>query len=146
MTDGLNLSVPIRVAVIDAVGGSLPAYQGSSPVFTRRPVPVGAPFPMVVISSNISLIDEDGIDDRRSIITRDVITYGRNDTPESYRLVEEIAYMLRNAFHRNRQSLSVVDDDWSVVDVRASGPHPAPTDDEQTVGRLVGLTVRLAKR
>ena len=144
MTSGLDLSVPIRNAVIEAVGTSLPVYNGSSPVFTRRPVPVGAPFPMVVISSDITITEEDGIADNRPIVVRDVITYGRNDT-ESYRLVEEIAYALRNAFHRNRQWLLGLDE-WSVVDVRATGPRPAPTDDEQTVGRLVGLTVRLAKR
>jgi len=144
MTDSIDLSVSIRDAVIDAVGSSLPVYNGGSPVFTRRPVPVGAPFPMVVISSDITMTDEDGVSYLRPVIVRDVITYGRNDTPASYRLVEEIAYALRHAFHRNRQSLSV--DEWSVIDVRATGPRSAPTDDDQTVGRLVGLTVRLAKK
>jgi hypothetical protein len=144
MTASLDLSIPIRDAVISAVGSSLPVYNGDSPVFTRRPVPVGAPFPMVVISGDITVTDEDGVDYQRPVIMRDVITYGRNDA-ESYRLVEEIAYALREAFHRNRRSLGPIDE-WSVVDVRATGPRSAPTDDEQTVGRLVGLTVRLAKR
>jgi hypothetical protein len=146
MTASLDISIPIRDKVIETVGSSLPVYNGGVPVFTRRPVPVGAPFPMVVISSDITVTEEDGIDDMRSIITRDVITYGRNDTPESYRLVEEIAYALREAFHRNRQSLDLILQEWSVTDVRVTGPRPAPTDDEQTVGRLVGLTVRLAKK
>lgn len=143
MTDNLDLSVPIRDAVIAAVGSSLPAYNGDAPVFTRRPVPVNAPLPLVVISSDITINDEDGIHDTRLIVVRDVITYGRNDI-DSYRQVEEIAYTLRGAFHRNRLALSLVE--WSVVDIRASGPVMAPVDDEQTVGRLVGLTVRLAKR
>ena len=36
--------------------------------------------------------------------------------------------------------------DYNLLDIRASGPRPAPTDDQQTVGRLVELTVRLSRK
>jgi hypothetical protein len=36
--------------------------------------------------------------------------------------------------------------EYHLIDIRASGPRPAPTDDQQTVGRLVELTVRLSRK
>lgn len=146
MTDDLDLSVPIRDAVVAALGASLPVYNGGLPVFTRRPVPSGAPYPMVVISSDITISEEDGIADERPTIIRDVAVYGVNDVPNNYREVEDIAYAVRHLFHRQRESLDLSASTYGVVDIRASGPRPAPTDDEQTVGRLVELTVRLARR
>lgn len=146
MSDDLDLSVPLRVAVILAVGDSLPVYKGNSPVFTRRPVPDGVPFPLVVISSDVTLTDADGVSDERPIVVRDVAVYGVNDVAGNYREVEDIAYALRHHFHGRRDSIDLGASSYGVVDVRASGPRPAPTDDEQTVGRLIQLTVRLALR
>lgn len=146
MTADLDLSVPIRDAVVAALAASLPAYKGGSPVFTRRPVPSNAPYPMVVISSDVTVSEDDGIADERPTVIRDVAVYGVNDVPDNYREVEEIAYAVRQLFHRQRQSLDLSASTYKVIDVRASGPRPAPTDDEQTVGRLIELTVRLARR
>lgn len=142
----LDLAQPIRDSLLatDDVVNSLPAYVGGYPIFTRRPVPADAPYPMVVISSDVNIMDNDGVDDRRPIVIRDIITYGRNDSPEDYRTVEEIAYAVRTNFHGNRTSIDA-SPEYGVIDVIARGPRPAPTDDEQTVGRLVELTIRLAK-
>ena len=140
----MDLSEPLRTAIVDdaTIAALLPIYAGSKTVFTRRPVPDNAAFPIVVISPDIAITDQDGIDDNRPVIIRDVAVYGRNDAA-SYRAVEAIAYEIRDLFHRRRQSLTVLG--WDVVDVVALGPRPAPTDDEQTVGRVVELTVRLAR-
>src|SRR3990167_5381942 len=134
----MDLSEPLRTAIVDdaTIAALLPIYAGSKTVFTRRPVPDNAAFPIVVISPDIAITDQDGIDDNRPVIIRDVAVYGRNDAA-SYRAVEAIAYEIRDLFHRRRQSLTVLG--WDVVDVVALGPRTAPTDDEQTVGRVVEL-------
>jgi hypothetical protein len=146
MSDDLDITQPIRDAVVAAMGSSLPVYNGSPPVFTRRPVPSKAPYPMIVISSDVSLTENDGIDDERPIVIRDVAVYGVNDVAGNYREVEDIAYAVRHLFHRQRESLDLSASTYKVIDIQASGPRMAPTDDQQTVGRLVELTVRLARR
>jgi hypothetical protein len=128
--------------VIDA---ALPAYNSGKAIFTRRPVPSDAPYPMIVISPDVSVSEADGIRDDRPIVVRDIAVYGRNEPAAAYRQVEDIAYAVRHIFHRQRQSL-FTNGEYDVIDVRASGPRPAPTDDQQTVGRLVELTVRLSRK
>ena len=141
----MNLAAPIREAIVadSGVVAEVASYKGSYAVFTRRPVPDDANYPMIVISPDVSSTNEDGVNDERPILVRDVVVYGRNDNALSYRTVETIAYAVRDLFHRQRKAITV--DDWSVVDVRTSGPRQAPVDDEQTFGLLVELTVRLAR-
>lgn len=141
----IDLSTAIRAALVaDAtIAGLLPVWMGSRPVFTRRPAPSGAVFPMIMVSPDVALTDEDGVDDSRPLIIRDLAVYGRNSTPEDYRDVEAIAYRARDLFHRQR--FAIATPGWRVIDIRASGPIPAPTDDEQIVGRVVTLTVRLVQ-
>lgn len=140
-----DLSAPVRAALVGAgvVTAALSAYLGSYPVFTRVPVPDDAPYPMIVVHAQFGAGDEDGVDDLRPIAVRDVTVYGRNDTAEHYRAVESLAYAVWELFHRQRASLSVPG--WSVVDVRAQQPRPAPVDDEEIIARRVELTVRLAR-
>lgn len=140
-----DLSAPIRTALVGAasVTALLPTYLGSYPVFTRRPAPTGAPYPMIMVSPDISTSDQDGVDDRRPVVERDVAVYGHNDTAAHYRDVEELAYAVRALFHRRWRALTV--SGWKVVGVIVRGPMPAPTDDEQTIGRLVTLSVSLAR-
>ena len=141
-----DLAAPIRSALLGepAITNELAAYSGSYPVFTRRPAPADAPYPMILVSPDITVTDEDGVNDLRPVIERDVAVYGRNDTSEHYRAVETIARAIRTLFHRQWRALTV--SGWGVVSITAAGPIPAPTDDEQTVGRLVILTIRLAKQ
>ena len=141
-----DLAAPLRAALVGAgsVIALLPTYAGSYPVFTRRPAPVDAPFPMILVSPDISLTDGDGIDDQRPVVERDIAVYGENDTAEKYRDVEALAYAVRDLFHRQRGAITVTG--WGVVQIIARGPHPAPVDDNQTVGRLVALTIELAKK
>ena len=142
----MDLSIPLRDALVGSVTitGNLSAYLGSYPVFTRLPVPDDAPSPLVVVSPGMSLGEEDGIKDDRPLLSRDILIYGDNDTPAKYNTVEEIAFAVRDLFHRQRTALTVAG--WTVVRITAAPPRPAPVDDEQTVGRLVELSVLLARQ
>src|SRR5688572_16505570 len=128
-----DLSIPLREALVAAasVTSQLPAYQGSYPVFTRRPVDAVAPYPMIVVSPDITKTDQDGIDDQRPVIVRDISVYGLNDTPAKYRTVETLARAVHDLFHRNRLAITV--SGWAVVAITATGPIPAPVDDDATV-------------
>lgn len=143
----IDLSEPLRTALVGAsvITSQLTAYKGSFPVFTRRPVDPAAPYPLIVISPNISKTDEDGLTDQRPIIVRDIAVYGLNDTAAKYNTVVSLADAVHDLFHSQRQSITVTGG-WNVVDIRATGPIPAPVDDDMTVARLVSLTVRLAKK
>jgi hypothetical protein len=125
----MNLAAPIRAALIaeSDVTSQLQAYEGSFPVFTRRPAPSDAPPVLLFVSPDIALTDEDGISDRRNRHVRDVSIYGPNEPASEYRKVESLGYAVRELFHRNRDAIEVPG--WDVVDIVASGPIPAPTDD-----------------
>lgn len=140
-----ELAAPIRAALVAEadITGELAAYKGSYPIFTRRPAPADAPYPMILVSSDITATDVDGIADYRPVQVRDIAVYGKNDTAEHYRQVEDIARAVRELFHRQSDAIAV--SGWGVTQITASGPRPAPTDDEQTVGRVVELTVQLYK-
>lgn len=140
-----NLAIPLRQAVLanSAITSLLAAYKDSYPVFTHRPTPTDADYPVIVISPDIAITDGDGINDFRPIQVRDVIAYGQNDTAAHYRTVEELGYAIRELFHSNRAAIQVPG--WHVVDINCTGPIPAPTDDDQTVARAVSLTIQLAR-
>ena len=141
-----DLTVPIRTALLgDAnIISGLPAYLNSYPIFTRRPVPVDAPFPCIVISQDITLNEEDGIGDYRSEIQRDIAVYHTNELPANGAVIEAIAQAVRRTFHRRRNSLTV--SGWSVVRIQASVPIDASSDSDQRVGAVVQLVVLLAAR
>lgn len=109
-------------------------------VYTRRPVPSGATYPMIIVSEDIVSADRDLIDTRMQFIVRDILVYGQNDTSSHYREVESMAYAVFDKFHRRPSSIVV--SGWHIVDVIARGPISAPTDDNTTVGRLVTLSIR----
>lgn len=138
-----DLSEPIRTAIISNVGitALLGQYVGAPAVFTRRPAPAVLTYPAVMISPDVANTDEDGLTDDRPVVVRDITVYGQNDTPEKYRVIEALGYALRQLFHRQKRALQI--DGFRVIDLVVSGPIPAPVDDEQTVGRIVTLTVRL---
>lgn len=142
----MNLSEPIRTALLaePTIADELSVYGDSRAIFTRRPVPDDATYPMIVVSQDIAVGDEDGIADFRPVITRDVIAYGHNSTPAKFRQIEALGYAIQALFHRQRQVLTVPD--WSVISIIASGPRAAPVDDLETAGRLVELAIRLARR
>lgn len=143
----MNLAQPLREAILNNVEitDALGTYMGEPSVFTRRPLPDGATYPMVAISPDISIRDADALVTQRPIIQRDVTVYGQigpaGSETDHYRVVETLAYAVREMFHRRKQVLFV--DDYHVVDIVASGPIPAPTESERLIGRVVSLTIRL---
>lgn len=141
----IDLSVAIRSALVGEadITSLLPAWKGTYPVFTRRPVPKDAEYPMIIISPDVSLTDQDMVSEQMPVVVRDIAVYGRNTDADAYNAVEAIAYRIRDLFHRDRFSL--LPSGWAVTDVVASGPFQAPTDDNDLTGRAVTLTVRLTQ-
>ncbi len=141
----VDLAVPLRTAVIGhaPVTAKLSAYKGSWPVFTRRPAPADATPPYVMVSPDISSTNQDGINDERPVLVRDISVYGMNDTPAKYVTVEEIGYLLHHLFHSQRLSITVPG--WHVIQITSRGPIPVPADDDKMVGRMVSLTIELAR-
>lgn len=141
-----DLSEPVRDALIAAaaITSELPVYQGSYPIFTRVPVPDDAEYPLIVVGAQVQAGSEDGVSDERPVVVRDITVYGENTTAAKYRAVERAAHAIHAIFHRRRGSIIVPD--WAVMNVTAVGPAPAPVDNEQTVGRRVSVTFRLARQ
>jgi hypothetical protein len=143
----VNLGPSIRAALLESpVAAGLATYQGVPAVFTRRPVPEDAAYPLAIVGPEVSVTDQDLLNERVPVVVRDVVVYGQKGAPgeDQYRVVEELAWAVRELFHRQKRSLTVAD--HHVVDVVTAGPIAAPTEDENLVGRLVSLTVRLQRR
>lgn len=146
----LDLKPALRSALLDvpAIVALLAQWKGEGAVFTRRPVPDDAPLPLAVISKPTALNDEDGLSSDRPVATHQIAFYGRKGRPGSTedhtREVEEAAFLARQHFHRNR--FSVVPTGYSVIDVQVRGPVDAPVDDDNMVGAVVVLTVRLRRQ
>ena len=111
-------------------------------IFTRRPVPAGAAFPMIIINPNDAVGNFDALNTMHPIVVRSLGIYGQQDN--DFRIVDQLGYKIREIFHRQRFSLAV--DGFNTVEVVAAGPMTAPVDDDQTVGRIVTLTVKLQQR
>jgi hypothetical protein len=140
-----NLAAPLYAALIGNadVAAALPAYNGAVTVFTARPVPTDAPYPMIITAGDVTRTDEDLISSQLPVIVRDIAIFGQNDAPAHSRAVEALALTVRDIFHRQRGSLSVPG--WSVLDIVCTGPITGPTDDDTTVSRIVTLKVRLSQ-
>ena len=144
----VDLAQPILNALLQnaVVVDTIATYMEGWSIFTRRPPPPDAPYPMIVISSDISKDNsKDGYFDQRPMVTRDVLVYGTNDTAAHYLAVEKVAYSIFDQFYRHPHQLLLQEPGWVVYDIVARGPLPAPAaDDEHVVGRVVPLEVHLA--
>jgi hypothetical protein len=146
---GLDLGPAFREALIDAtpISSALSTFNEEPAVFTRRPVPDNAEFPLIIVNPPASISDEDGLVSDRPVWMGDVAVYGAKAAPGSdedqTRIVEQIALRVRTLFHRQKWALPV--GGFHVIDIRATGPVPAPVDDDKTVGRIVSLIVRLGR-
>lgn len=137
----LEVLVPVRSAIIAVpyITSRLGTYQSEASVHTRRPTPPDAGYPMITVGPLVTRGDEDGINTWKPVVILDLITYGEQKA--QYRQVDEVADALYQLFHRQRTAVTI--DNYSIVDLRCSGPTPAPVDDESRVGRRVSLTARL---
>lgn len=137
----LNLAEPIRSALIGSadISAALAVYLGEPAVFTKRPAPGDAGYPLAMVSPDITLGNEDAVNRLRPIVTRDVSIFGQN--PSDYRTVESLGYLVRALFHRKR--FAIVVPNFQVVEIVAAGPRIAPADDDDHLCRLVSLRIRL---
>lgn len=136
----ISLASNIRQFIVaDATFAALVAdYKNSKAVFTRRPVPTDATFPMAVVSSLVTSRIDDLIDENRRTLTYDVILYDDNDTVTSQTNAESAINRLITLFHRNRSM--PVPSGWRLIDTVANGPFNAATDDQAKVARAVTLS------
>jgi len=140
----IDLQPPIRQYILNdvTISNLLPAYQGSKTVFTRRPVPPDASYPMIVISSLVSDLENDFVScGGRHISTYDIVVYSTNDDSTNYRTVEQIAYRLATIFHRIPRYALSMPSGSSLIQTTVLGPFPAPTDDTVKVARVVSLNI-----
>lgn len=140
----VNLAIPLRSAIIAnvAISSKLAQFRNEPGVFTRRPVPDDAKYMLIAISPDIANYDEDGLKTFRTRTTKDIFIYG--EQPDDYRDVENIGYLLREMFHRKKDSIVVPG--HHIISVTALGPMIAPTEEMASnqpniVGRLVSLTI-----
>lgn len=141
-----SLAAPLRAALIanTTITGALIAYNSSFPIFTTRPAPVDAPFPLIMVSPDLAIADDDGINDFRPVQEVDISVFGKNDLASKVITVEDIAREVREMFHRQRAAITV--SGWHVIQIVCRGPRPGPTDDENEIARIVSLSVQLARQ
>lgn len=145
----LDLAPSIRAALIgdESIAADLSTWNNDPAVFTRRPVPADATDPMMIVNPPAAIGDMDALTSERPIVMLDVAIYGKKGPPgdgsDQTRIVERLGFRTRALFHR--QKFSILPEGFSVIDITAAGPIPAPVDDEETVGRLVSLTIRLRR-
>jgi hypothetical protein len=145
----LDLGPALREALIGetTISANLSVWDGDPAVFTRRPVPDEAEYPMILLNDPSALSDADGLTSERPIWMGSVAIYGRKAAPGSAedqtRLVQQLGLRVRRLLHRQKWALQV--GGFHVIDIRASGPVPAPVDDDKTIGRIVSLIVRLGR-
>lgn len=140
----LDLAEPLRSSLITATGISdqLSKWKKEPAVFTRRPAPADSAFPQIIINPAAAISDQDYLNRQLPIVSRDICIYGKQ--PEDTRIVDAIAYQVRDFFHRNRWA--IVPDGYDVIQIIARGPFPGPTDSQTTIGRIVGLTIQLRRQ
>jgi len=128
-----------------AIASLLSEWKGEPAVFTRRPAPDDAQFPMAFVSFPDQVTDMDGLTAKRPIVRSQIAFYGNKGAPGSAqddtRDVEAMAVEARTLFHRNRFAISP--SGFTVVDIQVQGPMTAPVDDDSRVGRLIVVTTRL---
>lgn len=139
------LDEALRTAIIanDAITELIKVYRGDPAVHTRRPLPQEADdYPLILINPNIAVGDQDYFNTSVPVIVKDIVVYGNQSS--DYRAVEDASWLLRELFHRKKNSISV--EGYHTVMVTATGPNVGPTDSDSRVARVVTLTVTLQKR
>lgn len=140
----LDLGPAIRTAMIEAeaISGELGQWESEPAIFTRRPIPAEAPKKHAIINPPTAIGDEDALISERPFVVIDLAFYGAQ--PDDLRGIDRAAFAAREVFHSKKHSITP--EGYSVIDVRAAGPYAAPTDDAETVGRMVTLTIRLRRQ
>jgi hypothetical protein len=138
----IDLSSSIRTAILnDTLATNIASFAGSKAIFTRRPAPTDATYPMVFISPQIPGAIMDYLDGelRREVIY-DILTYGQNDDAAKYRTVEKIGMAIAKKFARPSLKVITPPTGYSIVKVVGTNMSVAPTDDLNIVGRMSTVT------
>lgn len=137
----IDLSANIRTAIVSDIDitALIANYQDSKAIFTRRPVPSDAAYPMIIISPLVSETNLDGLRCKRAILTYDISVYDTNASSVNYRNVEVVGYKLANKFHRMDRFAMSFPSGVSLIKSTARGPFAAPTDDLVKVARVVSV-------
>lgn len=122
----------------------LAVYQGARSIFTRRPVPNDAKYPLAIISPIVGGLENDFVScgGRRTLIY-DIVVYSNNDEAANYRLVEAAAFRLSKILHRIPPYALSMPTGSSLIQTTATSPFPGPTDDFVKVARVVSLTIEV---
>jgi len=144
----INLATQIRAFIIadGALTNDLSTFNTEKAVFTRRPVPTTATYPMMIVSPQITANDNDYIDGLYRNSVYDIAVYGSNDTAANYRTTENIAFLLQDKFARLRSTDITMPTGWNLVQAITNGPTPFPTDDLTKVARGVTVTFQIFKK
>jgi hypothetical protein len=121
----------------------LSAYNGSKALFTRRPVPTDALYPLGVISPIITYREQDFIGKKHFTIAHDVLIFDTNESATNYRNVEAAAFRVRQVMHRLHPTSFTMPSGYNLVQCLANEPIPGPTDDLIKVSRVVMLTFEI---
>jgi hypothetical protein len=139
----MSQTIRASLAADDFINSNLSQYLGDLAIFTRRPVPPDAPYPMIVVDTDKSDVDAGGLNFNQLRIITDINVYGSNDTATNFRLVEQLGYEVFELFHRNRFSVQVPG--WQTARIWCDGPIEIPSSDDMRVGRLISLTAELVR-
>ena len=138
LVPSLEILAPLRTAIVgnSTITPLLGTWDNNPAVHTRSPMPSDSGFPAIVIQQ-ITRTDQDEINHHRPIVNADISVFGYQ--PDMVRVVDQIADLVFALFHRQR---AITVTNYSLIDIRASGPYPIPSDDT-TTGRGISLTIRL---
>ncbi len=140
----LDVAAALRTAIMaqTAISDQLAEHDGEPGIYTRRPLPENAPYPLCLINPAAAIGDQDYLNSDLPVVMRDVAFYG--EQPKHYRIVEALGYLARDFFHRNKWAIAPAG--YDVIQVTAKGPIPGATDDQTTIGRVVALTIQLRRQ
>lgn len=139
MIDLLPIIREFIISDIDLTA-NLSSYKNSKSVFTRRPIPEDIEYPIILINPPVTQSETDFLNIFRREVVYDIIVYGKNDTSENYRKVEETAFLLANKFARLNKNSFNMPSGSMLVQAIGIGPLIAPTDDENMTARAVSVT------
>lgn len=121
--------------------GYLTDYKGSKSLFTRRPVPEDATYPLAVVSPIITYRESDFVTGKQHFyITHDLLIFDTNESSSNYRSVEEAAFRARKVLHRLNPTTFTMPAGYRLLSCLADFPIPGPTDDLIKVSRIIQLT------
>lgn len=138
----MNLQPSIRSFLLtdSTFSNYLTDYNGSKALFTRRPVPDDAEYPLAIISPAITYRESDFVSGQKHFyLTHDLLIFDTNDSSSNYRNVENAAFRARKILHRFDVTTFSHPTGYKVLLCLADYPISGATDDLIKVSRVVQL-------